>query len=165
MKFFYLSLVILTVCVSNAFCNEQENIQDDVKPIKKIELKQLDDENRPEDSQIGNLADVVEEDESDSSVFMERIKKRRNPIRYPNAEGLVYINGQLCHEGHYPRTIIYTELSGPFYGTQTTMDYSGFVLYVNYDYTAEYTPAGVVLHHYYSDSEVITGSNQIIQFY
>lgn len=79
---------------------------------------------------------------------------------------LAYVNGELCHVGKYLQSIIYTVLEGPHYGTQTTVAYSGVVLYVNYDYTLEHTPwGGVVLHHFYSDSETVTGSNQVIIFY
>lgn len=165
MNFLCFFIITLTIFTGNAFCFEKEKIAGDVNPIAEIEVKELSDENLPTHSLIGSLADVLDEDETISSYFVERIKKKKNPIMSPDAEGLVYVNGQLCHEGHYPRTVIYTELAGPFYGRQTTMTYDRFVLYVNYDYKAEYTPGGVVLHHYYSDSEVITGSNQIIRFY
>ena len=47
----------------------------------------------------------------------------------------------------------------------TVMSYSGYVMYVNYDFDLEYTPFGIIFHHYYSDSEIITGSTQVISFY
>jgi hypothetical protein len=84
---------------------------------------------------------------------------------YPNTETLAYVNGYLSHIGYYPQSIIYTVLEGPYYGMQTTTAVNGVVLYINYDYVVEYTAIGVVFHHYYSDSEVITGANQIVKFY
>lgn len=166
MKSWHLFALICMTVFSSFCCAEQESTESLVKPIQEIEVKELNFEDLPKESQIGNLAEVVKGEESLADALVERVKKKKSHlIMYPNAEMLAYVNGQLCHVGYYPQSIIYTVLEGPYYGTQTTTAVNGVVLYVNYDYVVEYTVGGVVFHHYYSDSEVITGSNQIIKFY
>lgn len=166
MKSLNLFVLMCTTVFSSFCCAEQESSDELVKPIQEIKVKELNFEELPKESQIGHLAGVLQAEESLTDILSERIKKKKSHlIMYPNAEALMYVNGQLCHVGYYPQSIIYTVLEGPYYGTQTTTAVNGVVLYVNYDYVAEYTIGGVVLHHYYSDSEVITGSNQIVKFY
>ena len=162
MKLAHILAIVFSTVFLNFCCAEQEASEPSVTPIKEIEVKELNFDDLPKESKIGNLSELVKDETSFTSIFEDRIKS--HVILYPYAEGLAYVNGQLCHVGNYPQSIIYTVLEGPYYGTQTTTTRHGVVLYVNYDYVTEYTVAGVVLHHYYSDSEVITGSNQIIKF-
>lgn len=163
MKSFSMLAIILSAFALNFCFAEQETSDIGVTPIKEIEVKEIDFEKLPEESQVGNLSELVKEEENITDLFTERARSR--VILYPYAETLAYVNGQLCHVGNYAQSVIYTVLEGPYYGTQTTVTYDGVVLYVNYDYATEYTSGGVVLYHYYSDSKVITGSNQIIKFY
>ncbi len=162
MKSFHLLTIIFSLVFVNLACAEQEQSQLLVTPIKEVKVEEIDFENLPEQSQIGNLAEVVKSEESLLEKLSDHIQGQL--ILHPYAESLAYINGQLCHVGNYSQSVIYTVLEGPYYGTQTTLAYNGVVLYVNYDYVMEYTPYGVVLHHHYSDSEVVTGSNQVIIF-
>jgi hypothetical protein len=163
MKPFHLLAIIFSIVFANLCCAEQETPELPVTPIKELKVEEIDFANLPKESQIGNLAEVVKGTESLLEKLCDYIHNQL--ILHPHTEGLAYVNGQLCHVSHYSQSIIYTILDGPYYGTQTTMTYNGAVLYVNYDYTMEYTPHGVVLHHYYSDSEVVTGSNQVIIFH
>jgi hypothetical protein len=165
------SLQILTISfsilVSGLCFAEQEHLSTDhVKPIKEIKVEELDFDQLSQESKIGSLADYVKDNETSLDSFLDAIKIHETQlILHPYAEGLAYVNGVLCHVGNYPQSIIYTVLEGPQYGLQTTTAYNGIVLYINYDYQIEYTPYGVILHHYYSDSKVVTGSNQVIIFY
>jgi hypothetical protein len=146
--------------------NEQEESTPKVTPIKEIKVDGLNFEEVSKESKIGCLAEYVKDKSISLESFLQAIKLHKTHLMLsPYAEGLAYVNGQLCHVGNYPQSIIYTVLEGPHYGLQTTTAYSGLILYVNYDYSGEYTPYGVVLHHYYSDSEVITGANQVVSFY
>ncbi len=172
MKSLYLFAVIIAVAFSNVCFAEQENTE--VQPFSEtesqafteIEVKELIFEDLPKDSLIGNISDVINEEDSLVNALVERLKKKKTHFSmHPHAEGVSYINGQLCHVGNYPQSVIYTVLEGPYYGTQTTMNYYGAILFVNHDYVMEHTFGGVLLHHYYSDSEIVTGSTQIIQFY
>lgn len=166
MKSWHLFALICTTVFSSLCCAEQESTESLVKPIQEIKVNELNFEDLPKESQIGNLSEVINGEESLTDALSERIKKKKKShcIMHPNSEMLAYVNGQLSHVGYYPQSIIYTVLEGPYFGTQTTTTYNGIVLYVNYDYTVEYS-GGAVFHHYYSDSEVITGSNQVIKFY
>jgi hypothetical protein len=163
-------LTIISALVLSSFCfAEQEEKETPsapaaVTPIKEIQVEGLNfEELSKEESKIGSLAEHVKDKNLSLESFLDAI--RTHLILHPYAEGLAYVNGQLCHVGNYPQSVIYTVLEGPYYGLQTTTDYNGFILYVNPDYVIEYTLFGVVLHHYYSDSEVVTGSNQVIMFY
>lgn len=144
-----------------AFAAEEVKVPP-VAPIQEIKNKSLDFDNLPKKSVIGALANYVTSEKS----LLDGVAKRIHwdSLLYPNSEGLAYINGFLCHVGNYPRSIVYTFLEGPQYGLQTVLDYYGNVLYVNYDYSIEYAPYGVIFHHFYSDSEIITGSTQVISF-
>lgn len=155
--------VIVSLTVVSSFCHaEQERSEGLVTPIQEIEVKELNFDDLPSESHTGELKEVIGEDER-VNPFVDRIK-RPKVIMHPHAETVAYVNGQLCHIGNYPQSVIYTVLEGPNYGTQTTMTYDGIVLYVNYEYKLEHTLGGVVLHHFYSDSKIITGSNQVIKF-
>ena len=145
-------------------CFAEEAIQAaSVTPIQEIKSTTLDFDQLPTESVVGSLAEHVIGNESLVDGFASRIKRHYDLLPY--AEGLAYMNGYLCHVGNYPRSVIYTYLEGPQYGLQTVVTYSGVLLYVNYDFEIEYTPYGVILHHYYDDSQIITGSNQLISFY
>lgn len=135
-----------------------------VKPLQEVTSEALDFDKFPSESVVGALSEYVTEQESVLDMFSQRVKKKRT-LLYPYSENLVFVNGVLCHVGNYPRSIIYTVLEGPQYGLQTVSDYYGELLYVNYDFDIEYTPYGMILHHDYDDSEVITGSTQVIKFY
>jgi len=166
MKLLHLYVIIFTAAFSGFCCAEQENSESQIAEIQEIEVKELNFEELPDESLIGDLSEVVKEKESFADLFLERVRRTESrAIMHPYAEGVSYVNGQLCHVGNYPQSVIYTVLEGPYYGTQTTMTYDGIVLYVNYEYHIEYTFGGTILTHYYSDSKIITGSNQIIKFY
>ena len=158
LKIFTTICAVLLTCAAYA-----EDESPPVKAIQTVKNEAIDFDNLPQESIIGSLAECVAEGDSLLDLFSERIKRR--PKLYPYSEGLAYVNGVLCHEGYYSRSIVYTVLDGPQYGLQTVLDYSGAVLYVNYDYYPEYTYHGVIFHHDYSDSEIITGSTQVIKFY
>jgi hypothetical protein len=164
MKSLHLVAIVLSMaCLS--FCDAEENQTASlpVTPIKELQVEGLDFDNLPTESKVGNLSEVVKEKASLADAFVEQIQT--HAILHPYAEGLAYVNGQLCHIGHYTKCNIYTVLEGPHYGLQTTTTHHGIVLYINYQYEIEYTPVGLVLHHFYDDSEVVTGSNQVIVFY
>ena len=166
MKIVYLSVLMCVIFFSSACSTEQESSDSLVKPMQELKVEALNFDHLPKESQVGNLSDAVKEEECLLDALVERVKKKKSKvILQPHAETLAYVNGQLCHIGNYSQSVIYTVLEGPYYGTQTTMTYGGIVLYVNYDYALEQTIRGAILHHYYSDSEVITGSNQVIKFY
>lgn len=133
--------------------------------IEKFKFEEL-----PKQSKVGGLAAAVAKGKSFSRISTEtlrakRQRRKKSLVMSPQAEQLLSINGELCHVANYPRSVIYTVLEGPYYGTQTTMTYDGVILYVNYDYDFEETFDGVILYHYYDDSVVITGANQVIKFY
>lgn len=155
-------LAIIFCTVFSQFCSAEQEATD-VTPIKKIEVEGLNFADIPKDSQKGNLSEFVQDDCNLADAFLNRIR-HYTPL-YPLEEGMAYVNGQLCHVGKYPRSIIYTVLEGPYFGTQTTVTYDGIVLYVNQDYKIEYTPGGVIFRHEYADSKVITGANQVIKLY
>jgi hypothetical protein len=161
------SLKILTIIFSllcSSFCfAEQETSSSDVTPIKEVKINELDFDKLPQESTVGDLAEYVKDSPSILDNLLNVIRKQG--VLHPYEEGLAYVNGVLCHVGNYPQSIIYTVLEGHHYGLQTTTTYNGFVLYVNYEYSLEYTPYGLILHHFYSDSEVVTCSNQVILFY
>ena len=161
MKALHIFAVIFSM-VFSSFCGaEQENSALPVTPIKELKIEEIDFDNLPKKSQVGNLLEVVK----DASLLENLTDRIRNQVTLqPYSEGLAYVNGQLCHVGNYSQSIIYTVLEGPNYGTQTTTAYNGVVLYVNYDYKIKYTASGVILQHRYSDSKVITGANQVIIF-
>lgn len=163
MRSLKLLTILCAVLLSSAAIAEEKNEAPLVTPIKELQNNAIDFENLPKESVIGSLAECVKESESLLDLLTDRVK--RKPLLYPYSEGLAYVNGVLCHVGDYPRSIIYTVLEGPQYGLQTVTSYAGYVMYVNYDYELEYTPYGVILHHYYSDSKIITGSTQVISFY
>lgn len=163
MKSFHIFAIICSLVLSNLCCAEQEKAELSVTPIKELKIEGMDFENLPKESRIGNLSEFVQKEEGLADILSERVRKR--VLLYPYSEGLAYVNGWLCHIGNYPQSIIYTVLEGPHYGTQTTTTHDGVVLYVNYDYVLEYIPGGVALHHYYSDSKVVTGSTQVIKLY
>jgi hypothetical protein len=170
MKTLYLFILLSSFAFANFCVAEQEEATVlPVTPIQTLKVEGLDFDNLPKESTIGNLSEVVRDDENSLlDNLMERRgkkkKKHKDLMLYPYAETVAYVNGQLCHVGNYTQSVIYTVLEGPYYGTQTTMTYGGIVMYVNYDYEMEYTPAGVILHHYYDDSKVITGATQVIIF-
>ncbi len=163
MRSLKLLTILCAIFLSSAGYAEEENAVPPVTPIKELKNDAIDFENLPKESVIGSLAECVTDSESLLDLLTDRVK--RKPMLYPYSEGLAYVNGILCHVGDYPRSIIYTVLEGPQYGLQTVMSYSGYVMYVNYDFDLEYTPFGIIFHHYYSDSEIITGSTQVISFY
>ena len=171
MKTFYLFPLILTTIVSNFCCfNDcyavEEKTVSLIDSIPQIEIKELDFEDLSKESQTGQLLEFVKENTNEQMALVQRRKgKKKKVLMHPLAEELAYINGQLCHVANYSQSVIYTVLSGPYTGTQTTMTYNGIILYVNHDYAMEYKRGGTVYHHYYSDSEVVTGSNQVIRFY
>lgn len=161
MKPFHILAIIFSMVISN-FCGAEQEIS--VTPIKKIELEEVNFDNLPREAQVSNLSELVKDEEGFADAFSQKIKTPL--ILYPYSEGLAYVNGQLCHVGNYSRSVIYTVLEGPYYGTQMTLTYSGIVMHVNdYDYDMKYTNGGVIFHHYYPDSKVITGANQVIKFY
>lgn len=175
MKLLQLLTIVFSIFVSNLCFGEEEKPSLDavptldVVPIKEIKNNEINFDALSRESKIGNLSELVKDKVHSSSqassmrCLLDAI--RMQTILYPYSEGLAYVNGVLCHVGNYPQSIIYTVLEGPHYGLQTITDYNGSALYINYDYFLEYTLYGVVLHHHYSDSEVITGSNQMIIFY
>lgn len=166
MKTSQMLTIIFAILISNLCFSQQETHSATVRPIKEIQIAELKFDQLSQESNIGNLAEYVKDEETSLESFLDAIRiHRRQTVLHPYTEGLAYVNGALCHVGNYSQSIIYTVLEGPHYGLQTTTAYNGIILYINYDYTIEYTPYGVVLHHYYSDSEVITGSNQVIVFY
>lgn len=164
-------ITIISACLLMNCCFAEQEVETasttaNVTPIKKIQLEELDFDQLAQESKIGSLAEYVKSEETSLECFLDRIKKhRKQVVLQPYAECLAYVNNVLCHIGNYSQSIIYTVLEGPHYGLQTTTAYNGIILYINYEYVLEYTPYGVVLHHYYSDSEVVTGSNQVISFY
>ncbi len=161
-----LAIISSILLTSFSFAEEETKSVEsatDKTEIKEIRVEELNFEKLTQESKIGALAEHVKDDKVSIESFLEAM--RAQVILHPYAETLAYVNGQLCHVGNYPQSVIYTVLEGPYYGLQTTMTYSGIVLYTNQSYVLEYTPYGVVLHHYYSDSEVVTGSNQLIIFY
>ncbi|MBA3721644.1 MAG: hypothetical protein H0W88_04510 [Parachlamydiaceae bacterium] len=90
---------------------------------------------------------------------------QRQMILQPYSQGVRYVKGALCHVGNYNHSSIITVLEGYNAGLQTTVDYYGYVLVVNYPYVIECTPGGGVTYkHSYPDSTVVTGSNQLIYF-
>lgn len=144
--------------------------QDLVKSIQPLGIEKFKFEELPKQSKVGGLAAAVTKGKSFSRISTETLrakkkKKKKALFMSPQAEQLLYINGELCHVANYARSVIYTVLEGPYYGTQTTMTYDGVILYVSYDYDFEETFDGVILYHYYDDSVVITGANQVIKFY
>lgn len=155
--------IITSFLITFAACAAEEAKTLPVAPIQEIKNEALDFDNLPKKSVVGALANYV----TSEKTILDDVTKRIHwdPLLYPHSEGLAYLNGFLCHVGHYPRSVVYTVLEGPQYGLQTVVDYYGNVLYVNYDYSIEYAYYGVILHHYYSDSEIITGSTQVISFY
>lgn len=155
--------VIVCVTAVSTICAEQDHSENLVKPIQEIEVEGLNFNNLPKESQTGDLKEVVGNNDERVNPWTNRIKMPK-VIMHPNAETVAYVNGQLCHIGNYPQSVIYTVLEGPNYGTQTTMTYDGIILYVNYEFELEHTFGGVVLHHFYADSKIITGSNQVIKF-
>lgn len=161
--------LIPTICAILLACSihaEEESAASVVTPINEITCETLDFDLLPKESIIGSLSEYVAGSETLLDLLTESVKrKKQKALLYPFAEGLVYLNGVLCHVGNYSQSIIYTVLEGPQYGLQTVTTYDGFVLYVNYEYVLEYTPAGVILHHDYADSETITGSTQVISFH
>lgn len=164
MKFVYHLTMLFTVFFSIHCFAEKEQQKDAVNAIKEMAIEQLDFESLCKKSKIGNLAQCVKDkdEEEVESPFLERIKTQ--VLLHPYIQEFAYVNGVLCHVASYPQSVIYTVLQGPQYGLQTVVDHQGIILYINYDYTVEYTYIGVILHHYYSDCEVITGSNQVIMF-
>lgn len=166
MKTLKILTILCSIVLSSLSFAEEESPATKVTPIKEMKVDGLNFEKLSEENKVGNLAEYVKENETSLDCFLDRIKKhKKHVIMHPFAEGVAYVNGVLCHVGNYPQSIIYTVLEGPQYGLQTTTTNTGFVLYVNYEYMIEYTPFGVILHHYYSDSEVQTGANQAIIFY
>lgn len=166
MKLFSILTVAFAAFCLN-FCHADQNQKSSdsevsVLPIKNIELQDIDFANLPKDP-AGNLAPVVKDEKAENNTFIELIRSRVQIS--PHAETLAYVNGQLCHVGNYAQSIIYTVLEGPYFGTQTTVTYDGILLYVNTDFDVEYLYEGTILYHYYPDSKVITGSNQIVKFY
>ena len=163
MKALKIFTIVCTLLISSLSFAEEASTPI-VKPIAEVKNEAIDFDQLPKESVTGALAEHVTEKESVFDSLEGRIKKRK-PMLYPYSEGLAYVNGFLSHIGNYPYSIIYTVLEGPQYGLQTVTDYNGFLLYVNYDYSLEYTPHGMIFHHYYDDSETITGSTQVISFY
>lgn len=160
------SLIFLATLISINLCyagEESKESEPNVKTLNEIHLESINFEELAKATTVGSLADYVKDAETPLDSFLERIKRKLH--LQPNDEYVAFVNGQLCHIGYYPRSIIYTVLQGPYYGLQTTTTCTGVVLYVNYDYDIEYTSYGVILHHYYDDSEVVTGANQLITFY
>jgi hypothetical protein len=162
MKYLQILTIVSSILFSSLGFAEQDVSSSEVTPIKEITINELDFDHLPQESTVGDLAEHVKESGTLMENFLDYI--RIKGILQPYAEGLAYVNGVLCHVGNYPQSVIYTVLEGHHYGLQTTTDTNGFVLYVNYDYSEKYTPYGVVLKHRYSDSKVVTGSNQVIVF-
>lgn len=158
-----LLIVVFSILISNLCFAEKEVSPTDVKPIKEVQIDQIDFDALAKEKKIGELAEVVkEEDAASTSLIKTSIF---SPDVYPYAEEWAYVNGVFCHIGYYSHSIIYTVMEGFNYGLQTITAYHGAIIDVNYDYVMEYTPLGIILHHFYLDSEVITGSNQVIVFY
>lgn len=141
---------------------ERENIE--VKPIQTLTVETLDFDQLSNESKTGYLAQHVKADASSETTMLGIRMSIGSYQLQPYSETLAYVNGVLCHIGNYSESIIYTVLEGPYYGLQTVTSYSGRVLYINGEYEIEVTPIGNILHHFYYDSEVITGSNQVIIF-
>lgn len=163
MKFLVLALVVCFTLHGQHGFADVENASSLVAPIQEIAEKSLEVHSLPKESVVGSLAEHVNKEGSILDNFSDRIWPR--PMLYPQAEGLAYLNGYLSHVGNYPRSIVYTVLEGPQYGLQIVMTYDGIILYVNYDFDLERAPGGVIFHHYYEDSTIITGSTQVISFY
>lgn len=163
----------LLVCMTVVFAlsgSEPAEFSSSAKSTQPLGLEKFKFEQLPKQSKVGGMAAAVTKGRSSSSIPTETLrakkrKKKKGSFISPQAEQLLYINGQLCHVANYSRSVIYTVLEGPYYGTQTTMTYDGVVLYVNYDYEFEETFDGVIFYHYYDDSVVITGANQVIKLY
>ena len=164
MKTIKILLAISTLLFTNpGFAEEEQTPPLAVTPMQVVQNETIDLENLPKESIVGSLAEVVKDEESLLDSLEERI--HYNSMLYPYSEQLAFVNGFLCHIGYYPRSIVYTMLDGPQYGIQTVTKRNGKVLYVNYDYSVEFTPYGTILYHYYDDSKIITGSTQVISFY
>lgn len=155
--------ILFLICISSVCFANEETLLTDENSIKELRIEELNFAHLSPESKIGNLAECVQEQDSLTDSLLAGI--RTYLIFQPFMQGLAYVNGVLCYVAHYPQSVIYTVLEGPQYGLQTVLSPQGFLLYLNYDYVLEYTPMGLVLHHYYSDSEVVTGSDQIIVFY
>jgi hypothetical protein len=170
LKFMAVSSVLL---LSNLCANEDAVTKIDQESIiQEVQTSNLDfsELRKKAPMAVSNLADCIygAENSSVAELALDRVKRkkrRKKPVQFPNSEALTYINGFLCHVGNYTRSSIVTVMDGPDYGLQTTVDYSGIVLSVNYECIVEHTPDGVTFKHEYPDCQIITGSEQIIKFY
>ncbi len=164
MKIKFLLILLLISIVSFCFSAEEET-NSLVQSFKSLEVSTLNFEELSKKTEVGALSDVLNrETEKGSFLCLDSIFSTSHYL-YPYAEQVAYVNGQLCHIGNYTHTVIYTNLDGPYYGLQTTMTYNGVVLMVNQSYDLEYAYGGAILHHFYTDCEIITGSTQVIRFY
>lgn len=109
-----------------------------------------------------NHIDVQPKEMTSPCKEMGRYFQQKSLVIVPITQGILYVNGVLCHVGNYARTVLITVLEGPQFGLQTTMNYRGRVLACNFVCYLDNTPDGVLLRHEYYDSTVITGTTQVI---
>ncbi len=172
MKTFQIITIILLVTLSSVCFSEQERPSSPQEaPKQELKIDEINLEELPTESQnVSDLAAFVKDKESDPTIHesllasLVKLIYKKQLVIAPIAEGVVYINGELCHVGNYYNSSIYTVLEGPRYGCQTVLNLYGEIVSINYNFTLEHTSAGIVFHHFYPDSVVITGATQVVVF-
>lgn len=153
-----LFLIFYVFFMSVFSCYSEEMKNTDVLNHQEFDFDSL-----PKKTLVGNLLEHVKTTEPSTYNQLDMIKMQF--VVHPFREEFVYLNNALCHTAYYSRSIIYTVVEGEQFGLQFITSYNGVILYVNYDYEIKETRSGITLHHFYSDSEVITGQNQVMMFY
>ncbi|MCE2983381.1 MAG: hypothetical protein LW832_07430 [Parachlamydia sp.] len=80
----------------------------------------------------------------------------------PLSQGWSYVDGAKCHVGNYSSFYVLTIFEGVNRGSQMIATYSGDILSVMPFSVVTYSPQGVVYTHTYSNSELVTGINQVM---
>lgn len=162
-RFLTIATLFIMPCLS-AQENEtkpEENIILNEEQVNNLDFDKL--RENAEDSNV-RLSDVVKEEIPSTAQCVGCMYGASSAV-VPYSQGFSYIKGTFCHVANYVHGSIITVFEGYNYGLQTTVDYYGNVIAVNYSPVVEYSPAGTTFKHYYPDCSVVTGMDQIILFY
>lgn len=77
MKTLHLFAIIFSM-VFSSFCFAEQETPLDVTPIQQLKVEEIDFDNLPKESQVGNLAAVVEEEPTLADSLMEKVQKNIN---------------------------------------------------------------------------------------
>ncbi|MBA2368197.1 MAG: hypothetical protein H0V82_04130 [Candidatus Protochlamydia sp.] len=172
MKKYIISLFICLLCFSAARVSAEEI---DLSETQATQLEELNLANKEFDHK-GNeeeLGQVLAAENASRSVDSPEVLDfvasifgyYPHQVVVPITQGWSYVDGARCHVGNYANFYILTVFEGINTKSQLVIQYNGNILSVNRHPKVKYTPGGVTYTHKYTDSDIVTGNNQVIYTY